>query len=40
MGGKQPGFSDYKRTTASKQTKLQNFLAEMEAVMPSVALIP
>jgi IS5 family transposase len=33
MGGKQLGFSDYKQTTAKKQTKREGFLAEMEAVV-------
>ena len=35
MGGKQLGFSDYEITTAKKQTKLEKFLSEMEAVVGS-----
>jgi IS5 family transposase len=37
MGGKQLGFSDYELTTAKKQTKRKRLLAEMEAVVPSLA---
>ena len=33
MGGKQLGFSDYKLTTAKKQTKREKFLSEMEVVL-------
>jgi len=39
MGGKQLGFTDYELTTAKKQTKREKFLSEMEAVVPSQALI-
>jgi IS5 family transposase len=39
MGGKQLGFADYELTTAKKRTKRENFLAEMEAVVPLQALI-
>ena len=39
MGGKQLGFSDYELTTAKKQTKRENFLSEMEVVVPWQALI-
>ena len=39
MVGKQLGFSDYEKTNAKKQTKLENFLAEIEAVVPWQALI-
>ena len=39
MGGKQLGFSDYELTTAKKQTKREKFLAEMESVVPWVALL-
>jgi IS5 family transposase len=39
MGGKQLGFSDYKQTTAKKQTKREGFLAEMEAVVTWDALM-
>ena len=35
----QLGFSDYELTTTKKQTKLEKFLAEMEAVVPWSALI-
>ena len=35
MGGKQLGFSDFKLTTAKKQTKREKFLSEMEVVVPS-----
>ena len=34
MGGKQLGFSDYEITTAKQETKCENFLTEMEAVLP------
>jgi IS5 family transposase len=39
MRGKQLGFSDYELTTAKKQTKREEFLAEMEVVVPWSALI-
>jgi IS5 family transposase len=39
MGGKQLGFTDYELTIAKKRTKLEKFLAEMEAVVPWQALI-
>ena len=39
MSGKRLGFSDYELTTAKKQTKLEKFLDEMEAVVPWQALI-
>ncbi len=39
MGGKQLGFSDYELSTAKKQTKREEFLSEMEAVVPCPALI-
>ena len=39
MGVMQLGFSDYELTTTKKQTKLEKFLAEMEAVVPWSALI-
>jgi IS5 family transposase len=39
MGGKQLGFSDYKLTTAKKQTKREKFLSEMEVVVPWQVLI-
>jgi hypothetical protein len=38
MGGKQLGFSDYKLTTAKNQTKREQFLAGMEAVVYRQAL--
>jgi hypothetical protein len=34
MNSKQLGFSDDALTTAKKQTKREEFLSEMEAVMP------
>ena len=39
MGGKQLGFSDYELTTTKKQTKREKFFAEIEAVVPWLALI-
>ena len=39
MGVKQLGCTDYKLTTAKKQTKRQEFLSEMEVVVPWQALI-
>jgi IS5 family transposase len=39
MGSKQPGFSDYELTTAKKQTKREQFLSEMEVVVPWQSLI-
>jgi hypothetical protein len=33
--GKDLGFSDYGLKTAKKQTKRENFLSEMEALVPS-----
>jgi IS5 family transposase len=39
MGGKQLGFSDYELTTAKKQTKCEQLLAEMEVVVPWQELI-
>ena len=39
MGGKQLGFSDCELTTATKQTKRETFLSEMEVVVPWQALI-
>ena len=39
MGGKQLGFTDYELTTAKKRTKREKFLAEMESVVPSAALL-
>jgi hypothetical protein len=32
MGGKQLGFGDYEQSTATKQTKKEKFLAEMDKV--------
>ena len=34
MGSKQLGFGDYEQSTATKRTKRQRFLAEMQAVVP------
>jgi IS5 family transposase len=34
MGGKQLGCSDGERTTAKRQTKREQFLSDMEAVVP------
>ena len=34
MFGKQLGFSDYEQTTAKKRTKKENFLAEMDQLVP------
>ena len=34
MGRNQLGFSDYELTTAKKQTNRENFLSEMEVVVP------
>ena len=39
MGGKQPDLSDYKLTTAKKQTKWDKPFAEIEVVVPRQALI-
>lgn len=39
MGGRQLGFSDREQTTAKKQTKLEKFLAEMDATVPLQALL-
>jgi len=39
IGGKQLGFSDYALTTAKLQIKQENFLSEVEAVVPWHALI-
>ena len=39
MGGKQLGFSDYEQSTAKKRTKREKFLAEMEQVVPWLALL-
>ncbi|XVN55876.1 transposase [Cyanobium sp. BSA11S] len=39
MGGKQLGFGDYEQTTATKRTRREKFLAEMDAVVPWQALI-
>ncbi len=39
MGGKQLGFSDYKQSTAKKQTRREKFLAEMDTVVPWQALV-
>ena len=39
MGLKQLGFFDFEQTTAKKQTRRENFLAEMEVVFPWGALI-
>ena len=39
MGGKQLGFSDCELTTATKQTKRETFLSEMEEVVPWQVLI-
>jgi IS5 family transposase len=39
MGGKKLGFGDYEQTTAKKRTKREKFLAEMDQVVPSGALI-
>jgi len=32
--GNQLGFSDYEQSTAKKRTKKQNFLTEMDQVVP------
>ena len=37
MGCKQHGFSGHELTPAKKKTKREQFLAEMEAVLPSQA---
>ena len=39
MGVKQLGYSYYELTTSKKLTRSEKFLAEMEAVVPSTALI-
>lgn len=40
MGGKQLSFSDYELTiTKNQQAKCKEFLAEIEEIMPWVALI-
>lgn len=39
MGAKQLDFGDSGQTSAKKRTKRENFLAEMEAVVPWKALI-
>ena len=39
MGGKQLGFSDYELTTDKKKTKREEFLSEIEVVVPWQALI-
>ena len=38
MGGKQLVFSHYEQSTAKKRTKREKFLAEMEQVVPWLAL--
>jgi transposase, IS5 family len=39
MGGKHLRLSDFELTTAKKQTKLEKFLSEKEAVVPWSVLI-
>jgi IS5 family transposase len=39
MGSKQLGFGDYEQSTAKRRTRRERFLAEMESVVPWVALI-
>jgi len=39
MGCKQLGFGDYEQATAMQRTRRERFLAEMEKVVPSKALI-
>ena len=39
MGGKQLGSSDYELKVAKNQAKREQFLSEMEVVVPSHALI-
>jgi hypothetical protein len=37
--GKQLGFSDYEQSTSIQRNKRENFLAEIEQVVPSQALL-
>jgi IS5 family transposase len=37
--GKQLGFSDYEQSTSKQRTKRENFLAEIEQVVPLQALL-
>jgi len=39
MGGMKLGFADYEQTTATKRTKKETFLAEMDQVVPWQSLL-
>jgi len=39
MGGKQLGIADYEQSTPKKRTKREEFLAEIEKVVPWQALV-
>jgi IS5 family transposase len=39
MGSKQLGFGDYEQATATKRTRRERFLGEMEKVVPWKALL-
>ena len=39
MGGKQLGFTDYKITTAKKESKREKFSSQLEVLVPWQALI-